>query len=253
MTPRSPNHPIRLRWMPRKKGPQNDVRHALKHFVGRPDEDWRDLLTAEDQARWDAWHAALRRSGCDSEDHSGRCPDYGRCKEIGTDAATLYTALAETSFQRAAHAGLYVAFHYDDANRPVVNSVDGAGIYVGAFATYQGPPGRRQVDASTVDASTVYRPPTEPRDRQAIGRLPEPRRRRASTWQHTHDALGELQHFAQNRSCLRLPQASRAELGLLLRWWRMIQADYVEGRPLPAPPPEVAHLARALDPAGGAP
>ncbi|MCK6519787.1 hypothetical protein L6R46_32605, partial [Myxococcota bacterium] len=46
---------------------------------------------------------------------------------------------------------------------------------------------------------------------------------------------------------MQFPQASRAELDLLLRWWRLIQADYVDGRPLPAPPPQVAHLARALD------
>lgn len=253
MTHAASSHPMQLRWPPRKKGPQNDVRHALKHFVGRPEEDWRDLLTTPDQDRWDAWHTDLRRSGCDSEDHSGRCPDYARCKEIGTDAAPLYTALAEASFRRAAGVGLCIAFHYEQAGRPVVNSVDGAGIYVGAFGRYQGHAGRRQVDASTVDAGTVYRPPGVPRDRQAIGRLPEPRRRRAATWQHTLDALVELHHFAQNRSCVQFPQASRAELGLLLRWWRLIQADYVDGRPLPAPPPQVAHLAGALDPAQGAP
>jgi len=238
---------LSLVWMDKKRGPQNDARHAIKHFLGRAQENWRDLLSPADQARWDTWHRELRACGCDTEDHTGRCPNYAICRDLGTQAAPLYTQTGDASFQRAVHAGLFIAFHYSRTNHPVINTVDGTGIFAGAFARYAGPAHRGQVDTNTLYAATLWRPPAQPRASAAIQRLPAPRRQRAATWQHTRDALEELLYFAVNRRCLpSLPHASRNDLKGLLRWWGVVQDPYVLGRALPPAPHAIAHLAAAL-------
>lgn len=131
--------------------PTNLERHAAKHYLGNPGEDWRSLGLAPPGA-WEAWRQQARDARCRlGEGHPEECPEPERCRVTQRAAAEPYRAGAAADWEFATANDFVVRFD-DEQGEPAACGSGPRGVFVVA------------VERKTSHAAkTAFRPMAEPR------------------------------------------------------------------------------------------
>lgn len=114
--------------MPLTWDDRNLVRHTAKHYVGNPDEAWRDLGGAPVDV-WDSWRARAASARCRYAEHPSGCPDAAACDPAHREAAPAYRALVDQDWAFAERHAL-VVYYRDAEGDPTVSGTGPRGVFV---------------------------------------------------------------------------------------------------------------------------
>ncbi len=136
--------------MPLTWGEGNLLTHTAKHYVGSPEERWRELGAAPLEA-WEDWRSRAEDAGCRFDEHPARCRQAAACEVPHREAAVPYRALVDQDWVFAELRPFFV-YYRDEGGAPCRCGTGPRGIFI---AVVERPTGERV-------AKTAFRPMAKP-------------------------------------------------------------------------------------------